>query len=163
MLTLRQYRNPLLAEEAAQFLRSHSVDARTASRTGGSGITGATEGLYELVLMNSIDRARAENLLEQLRDVPAYSSHDELDSQALPDLSKLEARFLPACPGCAARLSVACKVCPACLTPVDVGDLVVNQFGPEALSGATPMKPRKSPRDCWRPRRSCAPRAGTRL
>jgi hypothetical protein len=149
MLILRRYSNPVLAEAAAEFLRQSSIAARTTARLGGDGITGATGGgVFELAILDAAQADRASQLLAEL-DLSPAAPEPGWEGEALPDLSRLDPRHRPKCPGCARLLPAddALLACPSCAAPVDIADLIVQQHGPEALAGCYPDEAASLPAD----------------
>ena len=106
---------------------------------------GATgHGMYEVMLLDASQSEAAERVLKEQREEPRLED-EELEAKATPDLTKLDPRHLPRCPGCGAVLRVGMSMRCGCGREVDVEQLIVEQHGPEALAACYPDEPEQVP------------------
>lgn len=93
------------------------------------------QGAYELVIASKSDHTRASELLEGLVRNPPTIDPDWEDHVA-PDLTLLDRRHIPNCPGCKWPVSLARPLgpCQRCGSAYDVLAMVFERHGPEALT-----------------------------
>jgi len=142
MLTIERYQNPVRAELAAGYLRSHGVLAKVVGQMdtlGGISPSLAPRGQFELIIADRADEEEARLLLEEFdEDPPRDPGWEGMGSE--PDLGRLDESLAPGCPSCGHRLALDASVqrCEGCGVEVDVAELLVSAHGPEVLDGCYP-------------------------
>lgn len=140
MYRIRQYDNPIQAQQAAMWLMRHGVLAAVmgdhVSALGPYvGLT-TRHGMGSFTVAIALERQR-EEARELLALLDAEPAEYELgwEDQSVPDLAGLDPALLPACPGCHGTLPADATIdrCPACHTGVDVLGLIAAEHGPEAI------------------------------
>jgi len=129
--TVATYDSPVRAMQAVAYLRSHNLHARASS------ISGSIVPVVTVYLNSQREANCARTILSKMpRDVPVTN----LESQSLPDLSRLPAYLAPPCPNCKRPLPLdaAITACPHCSTPVDTPAIIVKYHGPEKLMQCYP-------------------------
>ncbi len=140
MIRLRRYRDVLLAEQAAAFLRGEGIPAVVIGQhiQGTIAVPGLRFAQVQLMIPSEAHRQRAEELLEEFGAFGESLDPDWEERETTPDLSRLDAeRYGVECPACGAALPMDAGVeaCPACAEEVEIVDLIVERHGPEALEG----------------------------
>jgi len=139
MLKVASYNSSAIAHLTAAHLREHAIMAGVidASMSVITGVMATTfnRGMYELVIASKRDEDRARQLIEQLETNPPEIDPDWEDDVA-PDLSKLDKKLIPNCPGCDWPIMLARPLgpCQRCGTKYDVLDMIFEKHGPEALA-----------------------------
>ncbi len=146
MKQIASFQSGALAQLAAAHLREHGVmtgviDATVSAVTsvmGGS----FNQGAYELVIASKRDEDRARELLDGLKRNPP-TIDPEWEDDVAPDLSLLDKKHIPSCPGCKWPVALARPLgpCQRCGTPYDVLAMVFDRHGPEALSPCYETEP----------------------
>jgi len=139
VIRVRRYSDPFVAEQAAQWLRSHGVPAEVVGHHVQSAlpIAGLKFTQLDVVVPIAAQKAEALRLLEEFDETPAVLDED-WETGSAPDLSLLDAGAFDApCPSCgsALPLDAALAWCPSCGEGVDVVEVLVSRHGPEALAG----------------------------
>jgi Zn finger protein HypA/HybF involved in hydrogenase expression len=138
VITLRRFSSPVQAEHAAMWLRQNGIAASVVGHhlhnlVPFPGISALATGL-DLLLLIPEQRTEAERLLDELEHNPPEPGW-EPDTQ--PDFSALDPEQFPVtCAQCDAALPLddpALDACPACETPLDLAERIVDVHGPEAL------------------------------
>ncbi|MBO6740287.1 MAG: hypothetical protein JJ916_10540 [Phycisphaerales bacterium] len=146
MLKLTSYNSSAFAHLAAAHLREHAIMAGVidASMSVITGVMATTfnRGMYELVIASKRDEDRARELIEQLETNPPEIDPDWEDDVA-PDLSKLDRKLIPNCPGCDWPIMIARPLgpCQRCGTRYDVLEMIFDKHGPEALAPCYETEP----------------------
>lgn len=140
MATARAFPTLLKAQMAAAFLRDSGVPATVLGGLdafGGAGTHGSAGGYSVVVEDGSLELAL--ELLAQM-DENAGGPGPEWESQARPDLSRLDPGMEAPCPACgrALPLDASVSACAACGAAVDVAEILVGRYGPEVLAGCYP-------------------------
>lgn len=137
MIRIRRYDNEFPAQQAAQWLRRHGVNAQVVNLHVNStlGVTGLRFAQIHLVIPHKSLRGQAEELLEEFEQEAAQPDGDW--ENVAPNLELLDAAAYPvSCPDCGADLPLdpSVEACPACASEVDVVDLLVRAYGPDVLA-----------------------------
>ena len=150
MPTVRRYASPILAQQAAAYLRRHGIVATVVGHlspfpgtemhlfpTPGRPLTGS--GPFAVVIDRAAQRDDAARLLDEFDRSPA-EVEEGWEAESLPDLSLLDPALAPPCPACgeALPLEAALEACPACGAEVDVCALLADRRGPELLAACIP-------------------------
>lgn len=125
------------AQQLVGFLRASGIPSTV---SGGllesvGPIVGAFKGQYTVVVLRRESFQRAKELVAAFfADPPAFDEQWEADTE--PDLTLLHPSLLPKCPACGYQLLrvPGDSACPACHTPMDLVELVIDRHGPEALA-----------------------------
>lgn len=134
MITIRRYRDAVHAACAVEALRAAGIPAQVIGENSFYVLPVAAYGFASLhvVIPSEAERARAEEILNTLTD----EAHP-LEALPEPDLSRLAPQHRAAsCPACSMPIVIHPSLdrCAGCNTPIDPVALVVDSFGPEALS-----------------------------
>lgn len=140
MYRIRNYDNPIEAQDAVMWLLRHGVLAsvvgdHTATLGPYAGFTAKHgAGLHTVAIALERQRELATELLAALETEPASFEHG-WEELSVPDLSGLDPALLPPCPGCGAILpaDAAADNCPSCGFDVDVLGLIATAHGPEII------------------------------
>lgn len=139
MLRVASYNSSAIAHLAAAHLREHGIMAGVidASMSVVTGVMATTfnRGMYELVIASKRDEERALGLIEELETNPP-AIDPEWEDDVAPDLSLLDRRLIPDCPGCRWPIMIARPLgpCQRCGTSYDVLEMIFEKHGPEALA-----------------------------
>jgi hypothetical protein len=139
MHRIASFHSGALAHLTAAHLREHGVMAGVidASMSAVTTIMGGSfnQGAYELMIATKRDEERALELLEQLKVSPP-TIDPEWEDDVAPDLSLLDKKLIPQCPGCKWPVAVARPLgpCQRCGTTYDVLQIIFERHGPEALA-----------------------------
>ncbi|MFG0326931.1 MAG: hypothetical protein ACF8SC_06655 [Phycisphaerales bacterium JB037] len=145
MRDLRRFFSPVLAEQAAAYLREHGVLARVVGQLdvlGGISPNLAPRGQFVISIASERDAADALELLElfdaeveELDEERGREAGEGADHWEAPDLSLLDPAQSPRCPTCHRALPMRAELaaCPSCGGEVDVLALLVEEHGPEVL------------------------------
>jgi len=151
MIRVRRYTSQIEADRAASYLRAHGVYALVVNshihQAAASMLGNLKFTQLELVVASEAHRAAAEALLEEYDALPPMPDAD-LDAASAPDLSRLDPRAHPIeCPDCAVELPLdaAISACDSCGEPVDIIDLLLHRYGPEALQDCYESTPIPDP------------------
>ena len=139
MLRVAMYESSAIAHLAAAHLREHGVMAGVIDGSV-SAVTGALpsvfrNGAYELYIASKGDEELARELVEQFeRDPPEIDP--EWEDHVAPDLSLLDRKLIPDCPGCGWAIMAARPLgpCQRCGTKYDLLEMIFERHGPEALA-----------------------------
>ena len=145
MIRVRRYNDPFVAEQAAQWLRSHGVPAEVVGHhvQNALPVTGLKFTQLDILVPLKEQKDEALRLLDEFERTPATLDED-WESQSTPDLSALDPSVFDApCPSCAAPLPLdaALRVWPACAAPGDVGGARVARHGPGARAAGYASDP----------------------
>lgn len=140
MYRLRNYDNPIEAQQAVVWLMGHGVLAvvvgEHVSALGPYAGFSTRHGVGSHTVAIALERQRgeAEELLQAFADNPAHYEAG-WEEGYLPDLTSLDPALLPPCPACKQTLppDAALETCPNCGDPVDLPGLIVAEHGPEIL------------------------------
>ncbi|HSG64943.1 MAG TPA: hypothetical protein VLD39_08080 [Gammaproteobacteria bacterium] len=139
MHRIASFHSGALAHLTAAHLREHGVMAGVidATMSAVTSVMGGSfnQGAYELVIASRSDEERAHELLETLKQNPPTIDPD-WEEDVAPDLSLLDKKLIPDCPGCKWPVSVARPLgpCQRCGTKYDVLEMIFERHGPEALA-----------------------------
>ena len=139
MHRVASFQSNALAHLAAAHLRENAVMAGVidATMSAVTTLTGGalSHGAYELVIATKRDQELALELLGALEANPPQIDPD-WENDVAPDLSMLDKKLIPDCPGCKWPISIARPLgpCQRCGTEYDVLDMIFNAHGPEALA-----------------------------
>ena len=167
MHRVRSYTSPVEALGAAIYLWRAGVPAGVIPVRGGGSLAPTSDrsaqrlGLYDVMISSKDQSALAAQLLAEMDASPAEFEHGWEQTQARPDLSRLDPSLAPNCPGCDKPLPMQADLtrCRACKREVDVAGLIVERHGPEALADAyddVPMIPEEFMRQAPVPCPKCA-------
>lgn len=159
MRDLRRFFSPVLAEQAAAYLREHGVLARVVGQLdvlGGISPNLSPRGQFVISIASERDAADALELLElfdaEVEELVEQGGEqggeqwgeerglesvggEPADHWEAPDLSLLDPALSPPCPTCHRALPMRAELaaCPGCGVEVDVLALLVDEHGPEVL------------------------------
>ena len=148
MPNIRTYPSLLQAQQAADFLRANGIIATVLGGTDAFAAIGLTSlgGRFIVSIAAALERDRARGLLDEF---DAGSSEQDLETEAVPDLSLLDPRTPAPCPSCSVQLPLDASVslCPACKAAVNVVEVLLKRYGPELLSDCYPQGGQDFPDD----------------
>lgn len=139
MLKIRTFHSSPLAHLAAAHLRENGVMAGvidgSMSAITHAMATSLSRGAYELVISSKRNEMLARELLDQFEHDPPEIDPGWEDDVA-PDLSMLDPRLIPDCPGCGWRVVLTRPLgpCQRCSAKYDALEMIFEQHGPEALA-----------------------------
>ncbi len=138
MISVRKFPNSVAAQRAVDFLKANGVPATLVNQhiAGGLGLPGARFTQIELVVPDKAIREQAIRLLEQFDAEPVEPLENVEDVAHSPDISTLDPKkYVVNCPACNAQLPLDAGLlaCPECGEGVDVIELIIERYGPEAL------------------------------
>lgn len=146
MHRIASFQSGALAHLTAAHLREHGVMAGVidATMSAVTSVMGGSfnQGAYELIIASKSDDERARELLDQLKQNPP-TIDPQWEDDVAPDLTLLDKKHIPSCPGCKWPVALARPLgpCQRCGTPYDVLAMVFERFGPEALSPCYETEP----------------------
>lgn len=133
------YQSSAFAHLAAAHLREHGVMAGVidGSMSAITHVMASTlnKGAYELVISSKRNDELARELIEQFEMDPPEIDPGWEDDVA-PDLTLLDKKLIPGCPGCGWTIMLARPLgpCQRCGTKYDVLEMIFEKHGPEALA-----------------------------
>lgn len=138
MVRVARYTSLVLAEQAAMWLRDEGIEATVVGHHVHDINISLDRRPYEVVVANADDAPRANRLItERVARDPAVEAPVVIDEDEWrPDLSGLDpARYGVCCPKCDMPLPLdsALERCPKCDAGIDLVDLMVTTYGPEAF------------------------------
>lgn len=144
---VRRYQKVFEAESMATALREQGINCaivghHTQAAIGMEGSRLPWFG-YDLVVLRLEDVQPATGMIQEL-ERELIEPEEGWEDAARPDLSALEGTGLVVtCEACerALPLDAALERCPACDTPVDVVDRLVQEHGPEVLDACYGIEP----------------------
>jgi rubrerythrin len=138
MYVFMRHLEPLEAQRIASFLLNEGVVAAPMHDVTAMGYN--VRPMSRVVLLDAREKEVAEKLVKELEAEPVEGIED--DSEAAPDLSLLDPGMKVECPSCSTAITANTgdSNCPSCRTPVDIAELVAEQFGPEALDTCYPQE-----------------------
>jgi len=146
MLKIGSFHSSAFAHLAAAHLRENGlmagvIDGSMSAITHVMATT-LNKGAYELVIPSKRDETLARELLEQFKTNPPEIDPD-WEEDIAPDLSKLDRKLIPNCPGCDWPIMIARPLgpCQRCGTKYDVLDMIFQIHGPEALAPCYETEP----------------------
>jgi len=149
MIRLRRYASRIHADHAVAHLREHGVAARVIGDHVQSIFAIPIFNLLqmEVVLLDTDQEPRARKLLDEYDEAQAASAEYENGATSeppnltnvnfTPDLSRLDRTHMDVrCPACDASLPIDATIarCPRCSGPVNIVEILIERFGPEALA-----------------------------
>lgn len=147
MVRACRYNSPIVAEQAAAFLRANGVPATVVGHHVNDvfAISAFRSVSLDLVVPRRNLLPAAERLLKEFHAQPSVPEGD-WEAMARPDLSRLDPLLRVRCPACDGEVDPrpAPDQCPSCRGEIDVVELIVRQHGPEVLSqcyDAAPEQP----------------------
>lgn len=139
MHRIASFQSGALAHLTAAHLREHGVMAGVidATMSAVTSVMGGSfnQGGYELVIATNRDEELARELMAQLEANPP-TIDPEWEDDVAPDLTLLDKKLIPNCPGCKWPVSVARPLgpCQRCGAKYDVLEMIFERHGPEALA-----------------------------
>jgi len=153
MFRVRRYRSILVAEQAAEFLRSRGVPAAVVGIHGPdviglAGFGGFQDTALDLVIVSKGLRAAAEKLLQEFHTQPR-AVEGEWEHLTEPDMSKLDDDVTVRCAQCGAEMlaNQAHETCTSCGWTLNIVELVVQQHGPDVLAECYECEPEQGELD----------------
>lgn len=146
MHLLRKYHSEVIAQLHAAHLRANGIMSGVLA----SHLSNIDPNLRHLsparVALYITSQRHEERANELLDDYVNPNLPDDWESDAIPDLTRLDPALIPNCPNCDATLDPTLPFgpCPRCAADLDIPSLIISTHGPEAL---LPCYPHLDPTD----------------